>query len=49
MEELNEKVTVNDQEMSKEKFQEVKENLKSSERLTEVNPNGFRKLERMTG
>ncbi len=45
----DEKVTVNDKEVSKEQFQEVKEGLKPSERLTEVNPGEFRKLERMNG
>ncbi len=43
------KVTLNDQEMSEEQFREVREDLKSSERLTEVNPGEFRKLERMNG
>ena len=41
------KVIVNDQEMTQEKFQEVKEDLKNSERLTEVKPGEFRKITRM--
>ena len=45
----DEKVTVNDQEVTQEKFQEIKEDLKNSERLTEVKPGEFRKLERMNG
>ena len=49
MKENEKEILVNDEEMSKEKFQEVKENLKPSERLTEVNPNEFRKLKRMSG
>ena len=49
MEGTDNKLTVNDKEVTQEKFQEIKEDLKSSERLTEVKPNEFRKLERMSG
>ncbi len=41
------KVTINDEEVSKEQLQEVKKNLKKDERLTEVNPGEYRKLKRL--
>ena len=44
---MNETIIVNDQEMLKEKLQEVKDELKGNERLTEVKPGEFRKLTRM--
>ena len=42
-------VTINDEEVSKEKLQEIKENLPNNERLVEVDKNEFRKIERMNG
>lgn len=48
MEKINE-ITINDEVVTKEKLQEVKEDLPNNERLTEVNPGEFRKLTRMNG
>ena len=48
-EEIKETVTINDKHIPKEKLQEVKDNLKNSERLAEVKPGEFRKLDRMNG
>ena len=49
MTDQDEKITVNDKEVTQQQFQEIKENLKNSERLTEVSPKEYRKLERMQG
>lgn len=46
---IEETVIVNDKEIPKEKLQEVRDELKPSERLAEVKPGEFKKLNRMNG
>lgn len=44
-----EKLTINDEEVTPQKLQEIKENLPPNEKLVEVDKNAYRKLERMNG